>query len=492
MPGVTISTSVRSGPAAIASASSSNYFLVGTAERGPAIFNASAVVAGVAPQLVTSMTEFTTYFGGYNASTNLWQNAKIFFEEGGTRCYVGRVVGASNSTGTITLNKSGASAALTLTAANPGAWSTSLQAEVLVVTGGFVINLYLNSVKVYTTGTVATVADAVNKFASSATAKIYATATAVDATAVLVALSPTSFSAGSLGNAPAAADYVSALTKFDQSYGTGAVAIPGQAASATWAGLISHAKTYNRVALLAEASGAATATVIASAATYAATSGAENAAFYYPHVTMLNDAGVTLTVSPESYVAAKRALAHSNIGPHQPGAGLISQASFITGLNAYLTKSDGDTLDAARVNSIRTIQGYPRVYGARSLSNDDDNYRYITAREVLNYVVTEAEKRLEDLLFAPIDARKGVFGLIEARIIALMEPLRAEGAIFEGYDVNGALVDPGYSVVVDDSINPTAQLAQGIVKARIGVRVSSVADQIYVDILKSSLTSPVV
>jgi len=77
-------------------------------------------------------------------------------------------------------------------------------------------------------------------------------------------------------------------------------------------------------------------------------------------------------------------------------------------------------------------------------------------------------------------------------LFAILEPLRAKGALFEAFDANGRRIDFGYTVKCDQSINPTTQLADGLIKARVGLRVSSVGDKIEVDIIKSNLTKSVV
>jgi len=63
--------------------------------------------------------------------------------------------------------------------------------------------------------------------------------------------------------------------------------------------------------------------------------------------------------------------------------------------------------------------------------------------------------------------------------------------LYEAFDDEGVQVDPGYTVTVDSTINPATQLATGLVKAAVGVRVSSVADKINITITKSNLTAPV-
>ena len=63
---------------------------------------------------------------------------------------------------------------------------------------------------------------------------------------------------------------------------------------------------------------------------------------------------------------------------------------------------------------------------------------------------------------------------------------------YEAFDTNGKRIDKGYTVVCDATVNPVTQLAEGLVKAKVGLRVSSVGDKIEVDIVKSNLTNSVV
>ena len=490
MPGVYVTSGVRTGPTTAAVAPASTFFVTGTAERGPIDVAKS----------VASLSEFQTYYGSYNSAYSLQQHVQTFFEEGGTRAYILRVVGSGSAIGSSTLYGAsvfGASSvsSMTLSAANPGAWSTDVTYTVVAAgTTAATINIFFKGTQVFTTGALATVSLLTDKINTSAVAAIYVKATATVGGNLLVAVpTATALSAGVNGAAPLEVDYVTSLTLFDPGYGAGAVAIPGQSGSATWNGLMSHASANNRIALLANAAGTSAATAVTNAALYASSSAAPFAGIYFPWVTMSGTGGVTLTISPESYVAAKRSVAHVQSGPWRAGAGLLAQAKFITGLETTVpvTKATAATLDAGRVNALRVINGAVRVYGARSVSSDDDNYRYITYRDTVNYIVVEAEKRLEDLVFSPIDGRQGIFGQIESRLIGLLDPLRDAGGLFEAYNADGELVDPGYMVKVDSSLNPTSQLATGVIKARIGIRVSSVGDRIEVEVLKSNLTSAV-
>lgn len=486
MPGVVVTTGVRTGPSTTAVAPASTFFVVGTAVRGPVD----------EAKLVTSLADFEAFYGGYNASYTLHQHLQTYFEEGGVRAYVSRTVGASATSGTRTLNDSGAAASLRIDAANPGAWSTGVTVSVINASSVATVKIYFDGTLVYSTGAQSTVAALVDKINNDSDASIYVTATAL-ATNLPATVTDQALSAGNNGSAPTTAQLLgtsttTGLALFDESLGAGAVAIPGQTTTTAYDGIIDHAVAYNRIALLAIASGDTVAEAVTTVENYGTYTGAEYAAFYYPHITISGEGGISLTISPESYVAAKRAVAHSQVGPWQAYAGLISQAKFVTGLETTVSRSDGDTLDAGRVNALRLIQGTVRVYGARSASDDEDNYRFITYRDVLNYIVTEAEKRLEDLVFSPIDGRQTVFGRVESRLVGLLDPIRSAGGLYEAFNADGELIDPGYSVVVNDALNPVTQLATGLIKARVGVRVSSVGDTIEVEVLKSNLTSSVV
>lgn len=488
MPGVVVTTAVRTGPTGANVAPASTFFLVGTAERGP--INKATVVASIA--------EFEEVYGDYTSTATLHQHVRTYFEEGGTRVYVARIVGTGATAGTLTLVDGDDEDALTINAANPGSWSAQVSVAVVSSGGGFAVKVYHNDALKFSTGTVSNAATAADKINNSAVAARYVTATALAASAVLVPVAATELSAGGDGSSPTDSEWLGGLGLFDSSLGAGAVAIPGQYSVTFYDALIAHAVTNNRIALLGMDPTFTTSDAISAAAEYGVTAGAEHAAFYFPQVTVPIDGGVTITVSPESYVAAKRASAHQTVGPWQPGAGLLSQARFVTGLSqngntSYsIDKTTGDLLDDGRVNALRVIAGSVRIYGARSASDDESNYRYITMREMLNYIVTEAERSLEDLVFSPIDGRGTVFGRVEARLIGLLEPLRASGGLYEAFDADGNQIDPGYTVQVSDALNPVSQLAGGMVKARVGVRVSSVGDRIEVDVIKSNLTSSVV
>lgn len=482
MPGVVVTTAVRTGPSIANVTPSATFFVVGRTERGP---SDEAV-------LVTSLADYEEKFGGYVSYGVVHQQMQTYFEEGGSQAYVARVVGASATAGTLDLDNSSSTAAITLTANGAGNWSTALDAEVVTAGAGFAIKLYLDDILVYNSGECANATVAVNKINTSSLASAYCSAAIGAGGGVPVAVAATAFSAGSDSNNPATADYTTALSLFTDTLGAGAVAIPGQNGTTIWDAIIDHCNDTNRIALLAFEETETNSGAISATAAYADAANSEHAAFFHPWVQIERDTNVLAYVSPEGYVAAKRALAQNSDGPWRPYAGLMSEANFVLGLKSTISKADSDTLDDGRVNGLRVINGRVRIYGARSASNDEVNFRYITAQEMLNYVVVQAQAQLEDLVFSTIDGRQTLFANVKSRLINLLDPIRVAGGLYEAFDNTGRRIDYGYSVVVNEAINPVSQLAGGLIRAKVGIRVSSVGDQIEIAVTKSNLTASVV
>ena len=492
MPGVSIQTAVRVGPAAATSVETSQAFFVGKAARGPVD----------SAKLVTSLAEFEALYGGYHTGSYLHPSVETFFEEGGTRAYISRVVGETPVVGSRTLDSlagAGGANLMTITANGPGSWSSNITVQCVnpgTVAGTFIIKIFDSGTLIMSTGNCTTVAQAVGRINANAAASKRVIAT--DLGGSLLPHNDASPVALSNGDADevniTTALYNSALSDFLESYGTGVVMNVESDNSSVQTALANHANTYNRIAFLYGGSADTVTDAKADGNTLAGAGvSTEHVAYFYPWVYVPTSvAGVNRLIPPVAYAAGKRAVAHTQVGAHRPGAGLISVASFVNGVATDIDKSTGDSLDEAYVNAIRVINNTIRIYGARSLSSDTSNFRYITSQDVVNQIVVEANRSLEDLIFSVIDGRNTIFTAVESKLLAILEPLRQNGALFEAFDVNGKRIDYGYTVKCDAALNPTAQLADGLVKARVGVRVSGVGDKIEIDIVKSNLTKSVV
>lgn len=497
MPGIQISTAVRTGRITTTVRESSQAFFVGDARRGPV---GEAV-------LVTSLEDFEMKFGTYNNSY-LHPTVEAFFEEGGTQCYVSRAFNPAtgetlaSSTASITLDD-GTDDMLTVTAIGPGTWAHTGQPDVVEVevvdgttvdTTTRILKIFVGGRLIATSGNQLTAAGMAGRINAHPVARFYVTVTATTEgqTALPDASAAAALSGGVAGDALVDADYVAAVSAFGDELGTGVIACPESSGSTVRNALIGHANANNRLAFLFPGAGSDTDDALEYAEEVSALDHSEHAAVFYPWVYAPTAVfGVTRLIPPVGFAAGARARAHNQVGPHQPGAGIISNARFITGVEVDITKSVGDQLDSGFVNAIRVINNTIRVYGARSASLDTDNFRYITAQDVVNYVVVEAYRSLEDVIFTVIDGRNSVFASIEAKLIGILEPLRTLGALYEAFDAQGRRIDYGYTVKCDESLNPIANLADGTLTARVGLRVSSIGDSINVDIVKSNLTASV-
>ena len=497
MPGIQISTAVRTGRITSTVRESSQAFFVGDALRGP--------VETAIP--VTSLEDFEMRFGGYNNSY-LHPTVEAFFEEGGTQCYVSRAFNTAtgetiaSSTASLMFDD-GTDDMLGIVAVGPGTWphtgsATEVQAEIVdgttVDSTTRILKIYVGGRLIATTGNQATSSALAGRINAHPVASkyIFAYATTEGQTGLPSVTAAAALAGGIASDALVAADYVSAISAFGDALGTGVIMCPESNNSAVNNALIAHANTNNRIAFLYPSAGSSTQDALDFAEDISALDHVEHVAVFYPWVTAPTSVfGVSRSIPPVGFAAGARARAHNQVGPHQPGAGIISNARFITGVETDITKSVGDTLDAGLVNAIRVINNTVRIYGARSCSLDTDNFRYITAQDVVNHVVIEAYRSLEDVIFTVIDGRNSVFASIEAKLIAILEPLRTLGALYEAFDAQGRRIDYGYTVKCDESLNPIANLADGTLTARVGLRVSSIGDSINVDIVKSNLTASV-
>jgi phage tail sheath protein FI len=503
MPGINISTSVRTGPSSTTVRESSQAFFVGKALRGP---TDTAVK-------ISSIEEFELNYGGYVNGYYLHPTVQTFFEEGGSQCYVARAAHSGSPAAATLLLKNSTNTVVTLTAVGTGAWANENGVDELsaivstgTATGTKVVKIYKNGNLIMSTGNCTTNQQIAGKINAHPEASLLCTATVnpTYATSDLAALpstlayfGATGYTAGADGTAPSDTELVDALELFTDAYGTGAVSCPESADIND--DLIAHANSLHRIAILHADSGLDPNVAGDYADLVAITQGiqsgdnGEHAAFYHPWIYVPTSTdGVTRLIPPDGYAAGARARAHNSVGQHQPGAGVLSAAKFVTGVEYAIGSAVSDNLDSECVNAIRVINNTIRIYGARACSLDTTNFRYITGQDVLNYVVVESYRELEDILFRPIDSRNEMFVAIKHRLRSILEGLRQLGALYEAFDTNGNRVDYGYSVQCDASINPVAQLVDGTVTARVGLRVTGIGDTIQVDIVKSSLTASVV
>lgn len=477
MPGVNVTTVTRTGPTTPNLAPSGQLFVVGLAGRG----------STTTPVLIRGLADFESKFGSRVAYSHLYDNIATFFEEGGSQAYVIRVVGPAATTGTAIVPDRATPAAVntvTFSAKDAGSWSSGVTVTVDDLTGGiveFIVSLDGSPVERYTA---TTISEVVSVFADSQ----YVVATSLGSSTVAPGNMPAegvyTLSAGTDDRAAVTAShYTAALALFTLGLGDGAVAIPGVGTS-VHAALINHARTNRRVALLSH-SETASATDLKTAA---AALNSEYAGLFAPWVQISTPSGTRFT-SPEGYVAAVRNRAQIEAGPWRAPAGQIAIARSVIGLKFEYDRTVGDDLDANKVSVIRRINNSVRLYGWRSLSSDTANYALLIGRDTLNSLVWASEARLEQYVFQTVDGKGQLLSAINGTLVGILEPIRQAGGLYERFNDNGDLVDPGYLVETGSTVNTIENLANNEVKARVSVRVSPSAALISVTIVKVGLLS---
>lgn len=481
MPGVVVRTETQAGPSAALRSPSSQFFVVGITERGDT----------TKPVLVRGMADVAAQMGDRVSYGAVWDQLKVYFDEGGLQAYVARVIGASATKGTLTLQDRAGSPVNTvrIDAMNAGAWSSRLKVAVAngSLTNTYKISVYLDDILVEEKSNLATPADAVTAFKDSIYIRAVdlgsATATPNNNPAVLAA---TALSAGSDDRASVVdADYVTALARFTKDLGDGAVAIPGRTTTAIWTGIESHCEANNRLGLLASGVSDGKSALLARNAEVKS----EYCGIFAPWIVVSDGGTGTRTISPEGYVAAKRAVAHDTVGPWRIPAGEIAIASTLVDVQTRFSDTDANDLDAGRINVIRYIAGVPRLYGWRSLSVDETNYWFLKDRDLLNYLVTEATKRLETYVFQPIDRKGHLLAAVNATVVGLVDPISRVGGLYPLLNSAGQQVDPGYKVDTGTSVNTDTTLANNEVRARLSVRISPAGGLVSLTIVKVGITS---
>jgi hypothetical protein len=489
MPGVVTTMGAVAGPSNLGQQQAGQYFVIGQSQRGPTD----------EPVLVTSLAKLIATFGARTTYSGLHDDLKTYFEEGGSRAWVQRVVGPGATTGKLASplldSANTPQPTLQIKANSPGEWSKSISVQ--VQTGAIDATRRL---VVYVDGALAedfTNLKSPAEFEQKITAQSrYIEVTDLASSSVgaqrLPAIfdQPLALTAGSDDRANlTSALMTAALAKFDKGKGDGSVAMPGMGPAAHEA-LVKHAADTNRIAILSAFRATDIRTLGSLAAAVSTRRGAERAGLYAPWIRVPDDYAGTRAIPPDGYVAAKRAKAHEATGPWQAWAGQISIPSYVAGPDQVFSPQDVEDLNDTTVNPIATLQGKMRIYGARSVSADRDNWLLLTGANTMNRIITQAESTLEDYVFGVIDGKGVLLKAIEGALEGIVKPIADVGGLFPAFDPADltTITDNGYKIDTTQ-INEPLELATNTVYAVLSVRVAPTAELIRLNVTKASVTA---
>lgn len=338
---------------------------------------------------------------------------------------------------------------------------------------------------------VATGSTAVNKISGiSEFREIYGTRTTTnaalhDALQVFFAEGGSTAYVNAVAAAPTApATWAGVLDAFTADLGPGAVAIAGIGASADeFVG--AHCATTGRLGIICgpESQSATNAATAASSA--AGETGGDHLVYVWPWVTI---PGLEDPIEPIGFAAGVRARAHTApAGPAQSPLFVdYGTSRFVNGVETAVTDAAWETLNTAKVSTVRVVAGKLRQYGWKTVANPEgDNTGNLAGaqfRDLINAIVWDASQVAENYVGRIVDGRGVTLGSFAGDLTGICARYAAAGSLFAKLDDEGAVLDGGYVINVGPDVNPLAELAAGELKAEIGVRLSPTAEFVTITI----------
>jgi hypothetical protein len=461
LPGVSVTVGDAS-PSGQTSVDSGTAFVVGLTDRGSVD----------SPVLVRSLTDARRKIGARVPYGITLDALETFFREGGSRAYVGRVVGPDAVASSADLSD-GDNPTLTVSASSPGEWGDALEVEVTVSDGEFVLNVYEDEKLVEVSPALADNSDAVSWSATSSYIRVEDLGEG-NPEAQSVSLTGGDDDRTNITDEEVAA----ALALFASDLGTGQVLYPGATDEDSHLLLAAHAAENNRVALIDGTNTDDSDVLIAEALAITADGNGRSAALFAPWATIPGISAGTSRTVPYSAVQAGL-IARSDAATSNPNiavAGENGTARFATGLSQSYSDEQREALNDAGVTVALVKFGQVRTYGTRSLSSEDNWIQFQNVR-LAAFIAAKADRVAESFLFDQIDGRGLKVAEFAGDLQGILLPLFQLGALY------GATPEEAFLVDVN-SVNTDETIADGELNAAIAVKMSPAAERVVIEISK--------
>jgi hypothetical protein len=175
--------------------------------------------------------------------------------------------------------------------------------------------------------------------------------------------------------------------------------------------------------------------------------------------------------------------------PNQAAAGAWGQAVWCDSLVTTFSEADCEELLYAGVNTARSIYGTIQAYAFRTLvdpAGPRSDWRELNHARLNMAMVADCDKAGQSSVFAQLDGRGHTLAAYGGAMGAVCLSYFQVDALY-GDDATEAFV-----VNVGPAVNPPEQLADGVMRAVLSVRMSPHAELVKIEIVKNPITVPLV
>jgi len=183
-------------------------------------------------------------------------------------------------------------------------------------------------------------------------------------------------------------------------------------------------------------------------------------AFYFPRIQVLDPlSGHLIYVPPSGHVAGVWARTDTERGVHKAPA----NASISGAMNVQqaITRADQEVLNPAGVNCIRSRDNSIKVWGARTIAAEANEWRYLNVRRLFNMIEKSIAEGTGWVVFEPNDER--LWANIIRDVSAFLRTIWRGGALM------GRTPEEAFFVKCDRETNPPEEIDQGRVTIQIGI-----------------------
>ena len=461
------------------------WYIVGTTDKGP-----------LTPVWCYTLQDFINTFGGRQTYSVLYDAVENFFREGGVRICVRRVVGPTPVVATVNLLDGSAGISLTVKGKGPSASDNNLRIGVTNNTTTFFVTVsdislpvgqqLLETSPVFSTQDEATVWSA---------ASAYVNITKGGSILLPATIAAAALTTGTDDRANIVdAQWATALAQFPKDIGAGQLSAPGRTSTVGHAQVLLRAWLDNRFGLL-DAPDTPTIATVTSAGTAQRGTNDDYGAMFAPWVNIpaITQGANLRVVPPCSTVAGIIARNEAQgMSPNRPSAAAgegtlrygvgLSQPSYDNGTGVDVTR---DAMYSSSVNLLVSRYGTLQVFGWRTMvSETGAKQAWLNAGNARFRMALTAEflKVAEGYILDEIDGRGLLFRQFQGDLEGVLLRYYTAGSLY------GPTPESAYRVDTGPTVNTPTTIADGQIKAAVGVRMSPAGELVGIDVTKYPVT----